>query len=97
MKTAAKKKKNKSILLCVLLIVLAVYGIVTLTTLQISLGKQKRELAQLEKQREELSYTVQELQNMVDEGRNSDLLERTLRTKFNYVYEQEDVIIVTGN
>lgn len=94
---ARAKKKNKSLLIYILLIVLAVYGIVTLTTLQISLGKQKRELEQLQAQRRELTYTVQELQNMVDEGRSSDLLERTLRTKFNYVYEMEDVIVVTDN
>lgn len=94
---AVTKKKNKSMVFYIIMIVVAIYGIVILTKLQIDLGKGKRELADLKAQKEELTYTVQELQNMAEQGKDSDLLERTLRTKFNYVYEQEDVITVTGN
>ena len=86
---AVTKKKNKSIVLYVIMVVVAIYGIVMLTKLQIDLGKGKRELAELQAQKEELTYTVQELEAMAEQGRDSDLLERTLRTKFNYVYFDE--------
>lgn len=93
-----RKKKasgfSGGIVLSVVLLVVAVFGAVSLVSSEISLHKLRKEKEQLEQQVAEKEAVNRELQELLDNGDYEDLLERAAREKFDYVYQDEQVITV---
>ena len=81
----------KSIIVRIGLLGAMIYLIVTMSSLQMELIRKQQELSQITSQNEKLELQNQELRNLVENGTDSDYIERAARDRLGYVYANEEV------
>lgn len=88
-----KPKKNKSVILRLLILGVCIYMTVTLAGLWSSLGESRAELARLEQQLEEEQNDIEELRALLKSESNTQLIEKAARERLGYIYSNEQVFI----
>lgn len=88
-----KKSGRKSIILRLAILVFAVYMIVSLSSLWVQLVSSRKELARLNMEAEEKTLKISELSRLLEDGTESELIERAARDRLGYVYADEQVYI----
>lgn len=90
MKTARPTKKH-SVIIRFALLAFAVYMVITMSSLQIELVRSKQELNDLYANINSVKLKNQELTNLLENGTESDYIERAARDRLGYVYSNEEV------
>ncbi len=90
---AKRKRRRKSIILRLLVLGVAGYMIFTVVGLYTTLAEDKRRLAESEKQRDSLQVQVDEIRALLDDGSQSELIERAARERLGYVFADEEIYI----
>lgn len=88
-----KKRKNKSILLRLMILGVFVYMIAILSGLWNTLNESYRQLAELEDQYAAEQNDIEELKAILAEGSESKIIEKAARERLGYVYPDEQVFI----
>ena len=88
-----KTKKDKSIILRLLILVVCGYFTVTLASLWSDLNDKRKELAALNEQLAAQQNDVEELRSMLDEDSNKQIIEKAARERLGYIYSNEQVFI----
>lgn len=88
-----KPKKNKSVILRLLILGVCIYMTVTLAGLWSSLGESRAELARLEQQLDEEQNDIEELRALLKSESNTQLIEKAARERLGYIYSDEQVFI----
>lgn len=93
-----KKKKERSILLRVLVLFVSVYLIYSLSSLWTELADGKRKLTYYNDQIAETERKIDEYKNLLAEGNEVKIIEKAARDRLGYVFTDEQVFIdVSGN
>lgn len=93
-----KKRKNKSILLRILILGVCVYMIATLSGLWSTLNESQKELENLNAQYAAEQNDIDELRAMLEDGSQSKIIEKAARERLGYIYPDEQVFIdISGN
>ncbi len=93
-----KKRKNKSIILRVLILGVCVYMIATLSGLWNTLSQSRKELEALKAQYDQEQNDIEELRSMLEDGSQSQIIEKAARERLGFVYPDEQVFIdISGN
>lgn len=93
-----KKRKNKSILLRILILGVCVYMIATLSGLWSTLNESQKELESLNAQYAAEQNDIDELRAMLEDGSQSKIIEKAARERLGYIYPDEQVFIdISGN
>ena len=93
-----KKRKNKSILLRILILGVCVYMIATLSGLWSTLNESQKELENLNAQYAAEQNDIEELRAMLEDDSQSKIIEKAARERLGYIYPDEQVFIdISGN
>lgn len=93
-----KKKRNKSVIVRLLVLGVCVYMIATLAGLWNTLNESKQKLASLEEQYATEKYEIDELRAMLESDSDNKIIEKAARERLGYVYSDEQVYIdISGN
>ena len=93
-----KKRKNKSIILRVLILGVCVYMIATLSGLWNTLSQSRKELEALKAQYDQEQNDIEELRTMLEDGSQSQIIEKAARERLGFVNPDEQVFIdISGN
>ena len=93
-----KKRKNKSILLRILILGVCVYMIATLSGLWSTLNESQKELENLNAQYAAEQNDIDELRAMLEDGSQSKIIEKAARERLGYIYPDAQVFIdISGN
>lgn len=93
-----KKKKERSILLRVLVLFVSLYLIYSLSSLWTELADGKRKLIYYNEQIAETERKIDEYKNLLAEGNEVKIIEKAARDRLGYVFADEQVFIdVSGN
>ncbi len=88
----AKNKSSKpNFFVRFVLICLMVYFVVVNANLQIELSRKQAELTDLYSSKTTIELKNQELRNLIENGTESDYIERAARDRLGYVYANEEV------
>lgn len=97
-KSGKPKRGGRWIVLRVALLVFCVYAMVSIGSLQAQLLSGRRELARLNREKEEKTQRVAELVTLLDDGTEREFIEHAARERLGYVYPGEKVYIdLSGN
>ena len=90
---AVKKMKNRkhSIILAVLFCALVCYFVATLISLQVQVRAQENSVAELSSQYQKQIDENAELQRLIDEGNESDYIEKIAREQYGYAKPDERI------
>lgn len=93
-----KNRKNKSILLRIIVLGVFAYMIFTLTGLWSTLNESRTQLSEYKEQYAESQNDIDELKAMLAEGSEYKIIEKAARERLGYVYPDEQVFIdISGN
>ena len=93
-----KNRKNKSVLLRVLILGVCIYMIATLSGLWNTLNQSRKDLEELKAQYAEEQNDIEELRTMLEDGSQSQIIEKAARERLGFVYPDEQVFIdISGN
>lgn len=93
-----KKRKNKSILLRIMILGVCVYMLATLSGLWNTLNESRKELDTLKAQYAAEQNDIDELRAMLEDGSEAKIIEKAARERLGYVYPDEQVFIdISGN
>lgn len=93
-----KKRKNKSIILRVMILGVCVYMIATLSGLWNTLNQSRKELEALKAQYEAEQNDIEELRTILEYGSQSQIIEKAARERLGFVYPDEQIFIdISGN
>ena len=93
-----KHKKRRSIILRLALLVFSVYVLFSIGGLQMQLIDSKNELTRLNNERAEKTQKVNELIALLENGTETDFIEKAARERLGYVYSDEKGYIdLSGN
>lgn len=93
-----KKRKNKSILLRIMILGVCVYMLATLSGLWNTLNESRKELDALKVQYAAEQNDIDELRAMLEDGSEAKIIEKAARERLGYVYPDEQVFIdISGN
>ena len=93
-----KKKKDKSIILRVLVLCVSVYLIYSLSSLWTELAEGKKRLDEYNQQIAETEQKIEEYKILLDDGNEKEIIEKAARDRLGYVFADEQVYIdVSGN
>ncbi|MGN0493790.1 MAG: septum formation initiator family protein, partial [Acutalibacteraceae bacterium] len=93
-----KKRKNKSIILRLMILGVCVYMLATLSGLWNTLNESRKELETLNAQYAAEQNDIEELRAMLEDGSESKIIEKAARERLGYVYPDEQVFIdISGN
>ncbi len=93
-----KKKKDRSIILRVLVLCVSVYLIYSLSSLWTELADGKKKLDEYNEQIAETERKIDEYKNLLAEGNEVKIIEKAARDRLGYVFADEQVFIdVSGN
>ena len=82
---------RRSIILRLLLLVFAVYSIISLLSLQMQLIELKSELADRTAYLEEANYKIKESLSLLENGTEAELIEKAARERLNLVFPDEQI------
>lgn len=88
-----KKKKQKSILLRVLVLCVALYFVYSLSTLWADLVKGRENLEVIKDKIVATDRTIGEYKELLSEGNETKIIEKAARERLGYVFEDEQVYI----
>ena len=88
-----KAKKERSIVLRLLILVVCAYFTVTLASLWGDLNDKRKELAALNEQLVAQQNDVEELRSMLDTDSNNQIIEKAARERLGYIYSNEQLFI----
>ena len=98
MKAKRKVKKNKSIILRLLILCVCAYFTFSLATLWNTLNESKAELKALEEEYTSISNDIEEYRKMLSSDSNKEIIEKAARERLGYVYSDEQIFIdISGN
>ena len=80
---SAQPARKRSIILRLGIFVFAVFMVITMGSLQVELIEKKDRL--------KAELKIEELQNLLENGEESDFIERVARERLGYVYSDEEV------
>lgn len=93
-----KVKRNRSIILKVLILAVCAYMIATLANLWTALNKAQAELSSLKQQYLSEQNDIEELKAMLEDESNTRIIEKAARERLGYIYSDEQVFIdISGN
>lgn len=92
-KLMARSVKRRGIIFRILFLAFTVYIIVSLTNLQIQLVGLKRELSSKTAKYNELNLEIEEALHLLDNGNETELIEKAARERLGYYYPDEEVHI----
>ena len=93
-----KKRKNKSIILRVMILGVCVYMIATLSGLWNTLNQSRKELEALKAQYDAKQNDIEELRTFLVYGSQSQIIEKAARERLGFVYPDEQIFIdISGN
>lgn len=87
----SKPKRRKSIVLRLAMLAFAIYMIVSMSQLQIQLVEEKSRLSELNKEYDAVVLKNQQLAALLENGTESEFIERAARDRLGYVYSNEEV------
>lgn len=90
MKRKNKAKKNKSIILRLLILCVCAYFTVTLASLWGELNDKRLELEALNQKKETIVNEVEELRSLLDSD-DKKIIEKAARERFGYAYPNEQI------
>ena len=83
--------RKRSIILRLGIFVFAVFMVISMGRLQVELVQKKDQLNAAKNQLEATELKIAELQNLLENGEESDFIERVARERLGYVYSDEEV------
>lgn len=86
-------KKRKSIIFRILFLAFTIYIIISFTSLQVQLIGSKRELNSKTAHLNEINLEIEEVLHLLENGNETDLIEKAARERLGYYYPDEDVYI----
>lgn len=93
-----KSKKNKSVVVRLLVLGVCVYMVASLASLWNTMNDGRQQLAELEQEYAQKSYEIDELKALLENGSDEALIEKAARERLGYVYSDEQVYIdISGN
>lgn len=93
-----KVKKNKSIILRLLILGVCVYMIATLINLWNTLNESREQLNDLQEQYTAQQNDINELRAALEDDSNTQLIEKAARERLGYIYSDEQVFLdISGN
>lgn len=87
------KPRRKSYILRILLLIFAVYSIISLVNLQTQLIELKQELKSNTAIKEATELEIKEMTRLLDSGTEAELIEKAARERLGYVYPEEQIHI----
>ena len=93
MKVASETKRQSSIILRVVLLIFAVWMIYYLGSLIKDYTSVQKQYDAVAARRDELKLEVEQKANMLENGNDTDFIERAARERLGYVYADEHVYI----
>ena len=88
-----KEKKQKSVILRVLVLIVALYFVYSLSTLWADLIKGKENLAAIESEIKATDNVIGEYKALLAEGNEAKIIEKAARERLGYVFEDEHVYV----
>ena len=93
-----KKRKNKSILLRLLVLGVGIYMIATLSSLLNTLNESRKKLEELKAEQASTQNDIDELTAILADGCEKKIIEKAARERLGYVYPDEQIFIdISGN
>ena len=93
-----KRKKNKSIILRLLILGVCAYFTITLAGLWNSLNESRAELAALKVQHDQTLNDIEEYREMLNSDSHKEIIEKAARERLGYIYSDEQIFIdISGN
>ncbi len=93
-----KPKKQKSILLRILIIGVCAYMTITLGSLWNNLNQSKAELEELREQYAVLENDIEQSKALLENDSKAKIIEKAARERLGYIYSDEQVFIdISGN
>ena len=90
---SGKRQKKGSVLLRVALLAFCIYVVWSLVSLQSTLMEKNKELTRLNQEIKTVSERNADIAQLLENGSESDFIERAARDKLDYVYANEEVYI----
>lgn len=92
------RKKRRSVILRLALLIFSVYVLFSIGHLQMMLLDGKKELNRLQQMKTEKTQKINELVGLLENGTESDFIEKAARERLGYVFSDEKVYIdLSGN
>lgn len=93
-----KKRKDKSILLRVLVLCVSIYLVYSLSTLWGDLADGRKRLEEYEAEIAETEKRIDEYKELLRDGNEAKIIEKAARDRLGYVFQDEQVYIdVSGS
>ena len=86
-----RKKRNKSVIVRLLVLGVCVYMIATIAGLWNTLNESKNRLANLEKQYASEKYEIDELKAILESDSDNKIIEKAARERLGYAYPDEKI------
>lgn len=91
-------KRQRSIIVRVLVLCVAGYMLFTLIGLFRELGESQKRLTELKSELKSEELQIEGLKSLLDEGSHADIIEKAARERLGYVYSNEEVYVdISGN
>lgn len=88
-----KRRKNKSIILRLLILGVCAYFTITLASLWNTLNESRDELSALEIQHNQTLNDIEEYREMLNSDSEKEIIEKAARERLGYVYSDEQIFI----
>ena len=90
---APKPKREKSIIVRLLVLGVSVYMIITLSSLFGQLSKKRAELIERQDVLANMQLELDDLKTLLDEGTDNQIIEKAARERLGYVFSDEEVFL----
>ncbi len=90
---APKPKREKSIIVRLLVLGVSVYMIITLSSLFGQLSKKRAELVEKQEVLANMQLELDDLKTLLDEGTDNQIIEKAARERLGYVFSNEEVFL----
>lgn len=88
-----KPKREKSIIVRLLVLGVSVYMIITLSSLFGQLSKKRAELMERQDVLANMQLELDDLKTLLDEGTDNQIIEKAARERLGYVFSNEEVFL----
>ena len=88
-----KPKREKSIIVRLLVLGVSVYMIITLSSLFGQLSKKRAELMERQDVLANMQLELDDLKTLLDEGTDNQIIEKAARERLGYVFSDEEVFL----
>ncbi len=90
---APKTKREKSIIVRLLVLGVSIYMIITLATLFGHLSSKRAELIEKQQVLADMQLELDDLKKLLNEGTKSQIIEKAARERLGYVFSEEEVFL----